>query len=70
MKHVMLLIIITVQLIFSSVTLAWSPLEIYQEFNGSRRSCYSVIATSEEEELLKKKELEAEGDEEEEPECD
>jgi hypothetical protein len=66
MKHLILVIFITLQTIISSAALAWSPLDGVESTVEKMRHCYFVTASSEENQEGEKKE----GEKEEEPECD
>ena len=70
MKHLMLFIVFTFHAIFASASLAWSPLDLYQDITDSKSHCYSVFAISDDDDEAKKKLLLEAEEEEEEPDCD
>jgi len=71
MKHLILVLFVAFQTIFSSVAQAWSPLDEFRFAVESTQYCVSIVAGSEtDQEGEKKEEGEGEGEEEEEPDCD
>ena len=69
MKHLILVIFVAFQTIFSSVAQAWSPLDEFRSAVESTQYCVSIVAGSKTDQEGKKKE-EGEEEEEEEPDCD
>ena len=65
MKHLILVLFVSFQMIISPAALAWSPLDGLESAAESMQYCYSTIAGSDEDQEGKKKE-----EEEEEPDCD
>ncbi len=64
MRYLVMVLLVGIQMIISSVALAWSPLESYESAIESMRQCYLVTASDEDSQEGKKEE------EEEEPDCD
>jgi hypothetical protein len=67
MKHLILVLFVAFQTIFSSVAQAWSPLDEFRSVVEPTPYCVSIVAGSEADQEGEKKE---EGEEEEEPDCD
>jgi len=67
MKHLILVLFVAFQTIFSSVAQAWSPLYEFRFAVESTQYCVSIVAGSETDQEGEKKEV---GEEEEEPDCD
>ena len=67
MKHLILVLFVAFQTIFSSVAQAWSPLDEFRSAVDSTQYCVSIVAGSEKDQEGENKE---EGEEEEEPDCD
>ena len=67
MKHLILVLFVAFQTIFCSVAQAWSPLDEFRSAVESAQYCASIVAGSEADQEGEKK---AEGEEEEEPDCD
>ena len=65
MKHLILVVFITCQLIISSAALAWSPLDGVEDAIDSMQNCLVTTANSEESSEGGKEE-----EEEEEPDCE
>ena len=65
MKHLILVLFVAFQTIFSSVAQAWSPLDEFRSAVESTQYCVSIVAGSE-----SNQEDESEEEEEEEPDCD
>jgi len=70
MKHLILVLFVAFQTIFSSVAQAWSPLDEFRSAVEPTRYCVSIVAGSEADQEGEKKEDEDEDEEEEEPDCD
>ena len=77
MKFLMLVVFVAFQTIFSSVVLAWSPLDVYESLVEPSQLCYSVTASGEEEKKQEcaegeecEEDEEEEEEEEEEPDCE
>jgi hypothetical protein len=66
MKQLLIVVFFTFQMIISTATLAWSPLDSLEYAIESMQQCYTVVAVSEEDQDGQKKGEE----EEEEPDCD
>lgn len=66
MKRLFLVFCVCLQTFFSSVALAWSPLEVYRSVIEPGPQCYALIAGSE----GNQEENENNEEEEEEPDCD
>ena len=66
MKQLLIVVFFTFQMIISTATLAWSPLDSLEYAIESMQQCYTVVAGSEEDQDDQKKGEE----EEEEPDCD
>ena len=65
MKHLILVLILTLQTFLSSVAQAWTPLDEFRSAIESTQYCVSIIASSETDQEGKENE-----EEEEEPDCD
>jgi hypothetical protein len=72
MKHLILVLFVAFQTIFSSVAQAWSPLDEFRSAVEPTQYCVSIVAGSEtdQEGENKEDEEEEEEEEEEEPDCD
>jgi len=68
MKHLILVLFVAFQTIFSSVAQAWSPLNEFRSAVEPTQYCVSIVAGSEANQEGENKEEEEE--EEEEPDCD
>ena len=66
MKHLILVFFVTCQMIISSAALAWSPLDGVEEAIDSMQNCLFTTASSEQSQEAGG----AEGEEEEEPDCE
>lgn len=67
MKHLILVLFVAFQTIFSSVAQAWPPLDEFRSAVESTQYCVSIVAGSETDQEGEKNEEE---EEEEEPDCD
>ncbi len=65
MKHLILMLVVAFQTIFSSVAHAWSPLDEFRSAIESTQYCVPIVAASETSQEGKENE-----EEEEEPDCD
>jgi len=70
MKHLILVLFVAFQTIFSSVAQAWSPLNEFRSAVEPTQYCVSIVAGSEANQEGENKEEEEEEEEEEEPDCD
>jgi hypothetical protein len=66
MKQLILMLFVVLQTIFSSVALAWSPLDEFRSAVETTQYCVSIVADSD----TDQEGATEEGEEEEEPDCD